>query len=706
MEALASIGAASSILQLLDFTIKLIKAGKEVRESGCTLQNEALESIYERMQTFLTPVAAIASTPITMRFSSEITSSARCALQDCREVLSYLRELKIKNGGRKTLGSVIVAFRSILKRRKIGEIEGRLKMRLNAISLEMSQTACLEIQRLRAETNSLAVNGRLAADRDFNMLLKRLEDLHMEVKDAEQPKKVKTLCQVAKQLKEQTETFSLMWLNDKFLNSLSFRCRDRRHEAIPDNYTNTFKWIYDIPHFRDWMEHGSGIFWIHAKPGAGKSTLMKFLADNAQTQEHLDVWAAPSKTTIAAHYFWNQGSPMQKSMLGLLQTLVSEILHKAPHLVPLAIHSLQALIAPADEPVDFSNLDHAHAVRICGRLGLRGSHVWTMKTLSWILQSLAQSDTGNVKLCLFVDGLDEFEGNHQEVCAILGSLGASRHIKLCVSNLGDLFKHILHRIDSVYAQKSAELLQIALHDDISAKLPPEAYYYHEQNSEQDDPTVMGPVGNLSVEELWSTRQLASRRITALIGDLLEDNFHGPFAAPTVESLHRTVDDFLRTEGITKDIRSRTGPEFDVHLALTKLNAILIRSASSSDYEDRIWSLKRVSAIMNDNIPQVSEGYNTRLAYRYLDVIDHHIAGCSEVEFDLLDFRTTLLESRLFEYVSEKVSRNNRYFLDVDIDPEDTLRDAEDRSAASTMLRIIVSHSCVSMSGKSVESPAR
>lgn len=628
----------------------------------------------------------------------------------------------------------------------------------------------------------------------------------MEVKDAEQPKKVKTLCQVAKQLKEQTETFSLMWLNDKFLNSLSFRCRDRRHEAIPDNYTNTFKWIYDIPHFRDWMEHGSGIFWIHAKPGAGKSTLMKFLADNAQTQEHLDVWAAPSKTTIAAHYFWNQGSPMQKSMLGLLQTLVSEILHKAPHLVPLAIRSLQALIAPADDPVDFSNLDPAHAVRICGRLGLRGSHVWTMKTLSWILQSLAQSDTGNVKLCLFVDGLDEFEGNHQEVCAILGSLGASRHIKLCVSSrpwnvfkdefgqdctkhlavheltasdmetfvqgelnahrnwnanmisatdgdplvreirtrangvflwvvlvtqslcnglvnhdnihdlrrrlrmlptdLGDLFKHILHRIDSVYAQKSAQLLQIALHDDISAKLPPEAYYYHEQNSEQDDPTVMWPVGKLSVEELLSTRQLASRRITALTGGLLEANFHGPFVAPTVEFLHRTVADFLRTEGITKDIRSRTGPEFDVHLALTKLNAILIRSASSPDYEDRIWSLTRVSAIMNDYIPQVSEGYNTRLAYRYLDVIDHHIAGCSEVEFDLLDFRTTLLESRLFEYVSEKVSRNNRYFLDVDIDPEDTLRDAEDRSAASTMLRIIVSHSCVSMSGKSVESPAR
>ncbi|KAH6635966.1 hypothetical protein F5144DRAFT_488229 [Chaetomium tenue] len=705
MEGLAAVGAASSILQLLDFTIKLIKAGKEVRESGCTLQNEALESIYERMQAFLMPVEAVASAPPPMTLPPEIASSAVCALRDCREILSYLRELKIKKGGRKTLGSVIVAFRSILKRRKIGEIEGRLKMRLNVISLSMSRIACLEIHRLRRETNTLAINGRLAADRDFNMLSKRLEDLHMEVRGAGQPGEVETLCRMAKKLKEPSETFNLMWLNDKFLDSLSLRCLDHRHEAIPDNYANTFKWIYDIPRFRDWMERGSGIFWIHAKPGAGKSTLMKFLADNAQTQEHLDAWAAPSKAIIAAHYFWNQGSPMQKSILGLLQTLVSEILHKAPHLVPLAMRTCQAIIAPSD-PVDFSKLGRTHAASIRAHLIPSSPRLWEMGTLSRILQNLAQSDAVDVKLCLFVDGLDEFEGNHQEVCALLGSLGTSQHIKLCVSNLGDLFKHILHRIDLVYAQKSAELLQIVLHDDISAKLPPEAYYYHEQDSEQDDPTAMWPVGKLSVEELLSTRQLANRRITALTGGLLEANFHGPLDAPTVEFLHRTVADFLRTEDIAKDIRSRTRPDFDVHLALTKLNAILIRSASSPSYEDRIWSLTRVSAIMNDYIPQVFKGYNTRLAYGYLDVIEHHIANCSEAEFDLHDFRTTLLESRLFEYVSEKVSRNNRYFSDLGIDPEETLRDAENRSAASTMLRIIGFQSCVSMSGKLVESPAR
>ena len=641
-----------------------------------------------------------------------------------------------------------------------------------------------EIQKLRKEANILAQTNasRMTTDRDLSSLSKRLEELYIESKEAGQGVKIETLCQMTKQLEEQMEELGSIWLNIDFLSSLYFPCLNHRHETIPGNYANTFKWIYDTHRFRNWLEHGSGIFWIHAKPGAGKSTLMKFLADNPQTEAHLDVWAAPRKTIIAAHYFWNLGSPMQKSIRGLLQTLASEILHKAPHLVPLA-RSLRAT----------TSSNHTESSKLGVRFGHGSSKEWTMDELSQILQGLAQGNTGDIKLCLFVDGLDEFVGNHQELCEILSSLATSQHIKLCVSSrpwnvfkdefgqddtkqlavheltasdmetfvqgelnthrnwntnrtspderaslvcgirtrangvflwvvlvtqslcsglanhdnihdlrqrlrmlptdLGDLFKHILHRIDPVYAQKSAEFLQIALYDDSLAKLPPEAYYYHERDFERGDPAVMWPVGKLTVEELSSIRELANRRITALTGGLLEANLYGSInaVAPTVEFLHRTVADFLRTEVIKRDTRSRTRPGFDAHLALTKLNTILIRSASSPSYEDRVWSLTRVSAIMNDYIPEVFEGRNTRFAYGYLDEIERHIASCPEAEFDLQDFRITLLESWLFEYVSEKLSRNSRYFLDIDIDPEDTLLDAHDSSAASTMLRTVMSH---------------
>lgn len=625
-----------------------------------------------------------------------------------------------------------------------------------------------EIQKLRQEANILAHTSAGKTMTDENSLSKRLENLYIESRDAGQAVKVDTLYQITKQLKERIEELNSLRISNSFLSSLHFPCLDHRYEAIPENYVNTFKWIYDIHNFRDWMERDSGVFWIHGKPGAGKSTLMKFLADNPQTRAHLDAWAAPAKTIIAAHYFWNRGSPMQKSMRGLLQTLASEILHKAPHLVPLA-RSLRA-------PTSSNN---------------ESSKEWTMDELSRILRGLAQGDTGDVKLCLFVDGLDEFEGNHQEVCEILSSLATSKHIKLCVSSrpwnvfkdefgqddtkqlavheltasdietfvqgelnghrnwntnrtsetemaslvreirtrangvflwvvlvtkslcsgftnhdtihdlrgrlrmlptdLGDLFKHILHRIDPVYAQKSAELLQIALHDNILAKLPPEAYYYHERDCEQDDPTVMWPASRLSIEELSPIRELANRRITALTGGLLEPNFHVD-SEPTVEFLHRTVADFLGAGDTKRDISSRTRPNFDVHLALTKLNAILIISASSPSYEDRTQLFGRISVIMEKYIFEVFEGHNTRLAYGFLDEIKHHITNYPTPNYDLRNFMFTLLNSCLFEYVSETLSRNSKCFWDVGIDPEEILRDdAHDGSAASIMLDTIMYH---------------
>jgi hypothetical protein len=584
-------------------------------------------------------------------------------------------------------------------------------------------------------------------DQDLSNLSQRLDNLYLESKDAGQSVKVETLFQMTKQLKERIEELNSIRINNSFLSSLYFPCLGHRYEAIPEHYANTFKWIYDIHRFQDWMERGSGVFWIHGKPGAGKSTLMKFLVDNPRTRAHLDVWAAPAKTIIAAHYFWNQGSPMQKSMRGLLQTLALEILHEAPHLIPLA----RSLRAATSSNTEFSKLDI--------QVDHGPSKEWTMDELSRILRGLAQGDTGDVKLCLFVDGLDEFEGNHQEVCEILSSLATSQHIKLCVSSrpwnmfkdefgqddtkqlavheltaadmekfvqgelnahrnwntsrideteraslvreirtrangvflwvvlvtrslcsgltnhdnihdlrerlrmlptdLGDLFKHILHRIDPVYAQKSAELLQIALHDNTMATLPPEAYHYHERDFEHDDPTVMWPASKLSIEELSSIRELASRRITALTGGLLEPTFHKD-NVPTVEFLHRTVADFLGAEDTKKDIRSRTRPNFDVHLALTKLNAILIISSPNP-------SFGRISITVEKYFCKVFKGHNTRLAYGFLDEIKHHIIRYPAPNYDLRNFMSTLLESSLFEYVSEELSRNSKLFSDVSID---------------------------------------
>jgi len=59
MDGLAAVGAASSIVQLVDFSLKLIIASaREIRGSlsGFSLKDEALEQVYQQMRSILQPV--------------------------------------------------------------------------------------------------------------------------------------------------------------------------------------------------------------------------------------------------------------------------------------------------------------------------------------------------------------------------------------------------------------------------------------------------------------------------------------------------------------------------------------------------------------------------------------------------------------------------------------------------------------------------
>jgi hypothetical protein len=75
----------------------------------------------------------------------------------------------------------------------------------------------------------------------------------------------------------------------------------------------------------EWLKSGDGAFWITGKAGSGKSTIMKFIADHPETVRLAAEFASPKRAFIAAHYFWSPGMPMQRSIQGLLQSLLYDI---------------------------------------------------------------------------------------------------------------------------------------------------------------------------------------------------------------------------------------------------------------------------------------------------------------------------------------------------------------------------------------------
>jgi len=101
---------------------------------------------------------------------------------------------------------------------------------------------------------------------------------------------------------------------------------DHRMNSIEDPFAETFAWIFHMSGFTSWLQSGSGLFWIHGKPGSGKSTLMKFIVQHKTTLELLHNWKTNDVEVKASFFFHYRGSALQKSFEGLLRSLVAQIL--------------------------------------------------------------------------------------------------------------------------------------------------------------------------------------------------------------------------------------------------------------------------------------------------------------------------------------------------------------------------------------------
>lgn len=209
-----------------------------------------------------------------------------------------------------------------------------------------------------------------------------------------------------------------------FLKTLNFPSRPRRHDNIPIAHSLTFQWIlspsqtptqagrHERQRLLTWLKSGNGVFWVFGKAGSGKSTLMKFIADHDQTRRSLEHWAGPNKLVIAAYYFWAAGTTMQKSQQGLLQAMLFDILCACPEL----IHKVC--------PLQWSKTSLLDSI---------SSKDWSIRELLDILRLLGRQPS-SPRYCVFVDGLDEFDGDHFEMCQLFKELSMSPDFKFCLSS--------------------------------------------------------------------------------------------------------------------------------------------------------------------------------------------------------------------------------------------------------------------------------
>ena len=205
---------------------------------------------------------------------------------------------------------------------------------------------------------------------------------------------------------------------NNLLLTLDFASRTGREANIEEAHGRTFEWIFSenklpevSPHrlsFVEWLKTGSGLFWISGKAGSGKSTLMRYILNHPRTLHLLRTWNRHQKFTTASYFFFNAGDSLQKSQQGLVRSILFDILSQCPDLVP-----------------------RVASARL--RDYYLRSRPWKTSDLKAICERLTQ-ELIDTRFCFFVDGLDEYEGDHRDIISILDDLASLPNIKLCISS--------------------------------------------------------------------------------------------------------------------------------------------------------------------------------------------------------------------------------------------------------------------------------
>lgn len=269
-------------------------------------------------------------------------------------------------------------------------------------------------------------------------------------------------------------------LREGFLDRLRYPGMEDREGRIAEAHEKTFQWIFGDKNsqqtrwsnFRDWLESDSQLYWITGKAGSGKSTLMKYISqsDNrvsddgilpnarerceSRCSRHLKKWAGDFEFITVVFFFWNSGVELQMSQRGLLLSLLYQLIRHAPHLAEtVSPKRWEALCLFNDDPREWSNPE-----------------------LHDMLRTAVREVSRTANLFLLVDGLDEFEGEHNDLIFLFQDLIQIRNVKVCVASrpwivFEDAFKH-----------KPSMMLQDLTYSDIK--------YYVTSNLEDDPRFVL------------------------------------------------------------------------------------------------------------------------------------------------------------------------------------------------------------------------
>ncbi|KAI9868493.1 MAG: hypothetical protein M1813_005937 [Trichoglossum hirsutum] len=448
MEALAAFGVAANVLQIVDFSVKLLSTGHQVLQTGSTVNNSELEVVAKDLRALSENIKrTVRPAPTIMGCLSKddqgLENLANDSTKVADELLVVLSELQLQ-GDRRKWKSFRQAIKTTWNKSRIDETAKRLETIRDELQFRI-------LVSMRSNVDTLALRndqGLLSFDDATRKIIEAILDNKDELK-AELEAQTKGLYRRhdlsdALALERHEKTMSAiqslplhfgrrtstnigqqnseihLQAQETLLANLGFKRMDDRYEDISPTHGKTFEWIYGNAHtqkrpwsnFVEWLQKGSGIYWISGKAGSGKSTLMKFLNRDHRTQEALASWANGTPLFAASFYFWSNGTELQRSQRGLLRSLLYEILKKQPDMGPVLFPDMFGPKRNWDEFPTFHELKRA-------------------------FRRLTTQDVVPIKVALLIDGLDEYDtpiADMSEIADVFKAAVSSSSVKAVLSS--------------------------------------------------------------------------------------------------------------------------------------------------------------------------------------------------------------------------------------------------------------------------------
>ncbi|KAK5224232.1 hypothetical protein LTR47_009843 [Exophiala xenobiotica] len=461
MEALAAFSLACNIVQVLDFSLKIFREGKQIADSGSTAKLDEFTLVSKQLEDLckdLDKSLQNAPKPISKNDDNLLKVAQDCS-RAAHDVQAKLGEIMMnKKGGRSKLDKLrkmVTSSRSVTALyNKLREYEKLLNTQI-LVQLSRRQEDIHLLQQSSSEQVDLQLRAFLARlSEGVTEISELVTKCHEETREL----LVTQHLAVEQSLARQTTTLNELSLNEHTISrqlirdnnsatqnllqstfhdlqsaSVAAQSRERllaslyypeiwhRRDQIVSVHTNTYQWIFEENDddsrpwhcFTTWLKSQGSYYWISGKPGSGKSTLMNFISKDKRTRQFLRQWCA-TEPLVLSFFFWKAGSPLQRSAQGLLRSLLYQLLRTNDGV--------------ADELLRGDN-----------ELRLRTPNsAWSELSLERLLDT-ALGLLSSEALFVVVDGLDEMQGEDggfdlKMLLIYLNDISSRSNIKICFSS--------------------------------------------------------------------------------------------------------------------------------------------------------------------------------------------------------------------------------------------------------------------------------